>query len=73
MTDYARIVIDPEYKIDARPVRYAPPMSAVSELVQRPAIQITAEALSSAYMRDWRRSRAARITEAGKAALEGGE
>lgn len=51
-------MIDPAYKIDARETRYEPPASAVSELAQRPAVQIDAETLSSAYMKDWRRARA---------------
>lgn len=51
------MIVDPEYKIDSRWPEYAPPRSAVSELVQRPLYQIDADSIVCAYMQDWRKDR----------------
>jgi len=49
-------LVDPTYKVDARPLKYIEPASAIAALVQRPLAYIDGLALADAYMKDWRRS-----------------
>lgn len=51
------IEVDPDYKIDERRIDYLPYQSEVARLIQMPESQITANAITNAYMADWRKSR----------------
>lgn len=50
-------MIDPSYRVDEREVRYQPPQTHMAEVLQRPLYMITAEAVTAAYIKDWRSSR----------------
>lgn len=53
-------MVDPNYKIDRRGLRYQEPKTNVARLVQSPLLSITGEALCNAYMADFRRAAAIR-------------
>lgn len=55
-------MIDLNYGVDTRVISYSPPDSAMAECLQRPAYLITPEAVTAAYMKDWRMSRALKNT-----------
>lgn len=50
-------MIDPTYKIDTRVIAYREPATEVARFAQLPAYQMTPEAFSAAYMKDWRDDR----------------
>lgn len=48
------MTVDPDYKIDARPLKYSEPKTNVAWLVQQPSYLIDGYALANAYMADYR-------------------
>lgn len=56
-------MVDPDYKIDMRPLRYVEPRTNVARLVQQPLASFSGEALCNAYMADFRASRRSALSK----------
>lgn len=57
------MVIDPDYKIDTRPLKYIEPKTNVARLVQQPSYLIDGYSLADAYMADYRASKRSALSK----------